>query len=93
MESPRVLAGGTGQSADGVLADADQACRLADAAAVGEVAQDGQELVVRQAAVEQRGALAFGEAVPAGAAVEQPVLPGGAVVAADSEVALAALAG
>ena len=93
VEPPGVRAGGAGQAADRVLADADQPRRLADAAAVGEVAQDGQELVAGQAAVEQRGALALGEAVLAGAAVEQSVLPGGAVVGADGEVAPPALAG
>src|SRR5262249_54023373 len=58
-----VLAGQAGQAPDGVLVDADQACGLADAAAVGEVLQDRQERVARQAGVEQRRALAFGEAV------------------------------
>jgi hypothetical protein len=52
VESAGVRAGGLGQPPDGVLADAGQAGGLADAAAVGEVPQDVQELVVRQAAAE-----------------------------------------
>jgi hypothetical protein len=48
VEPPGVLAGGAGQAAYYVLADADQARRLADAAAIGEVAEDGQEFLVGQ---------------------------------------------
>jgi hypothetical protein len=83
-----VPAGGPGQPPDGVLIDACQARGLADAAAVGEVPQDRQERVVGQAAVEQRGALAFGEAVLAGATVEQAALLRRAVACADGEVAV-----
>jgi hypothetical protein len=74
---------------DGVLADAGQACGLADAAPLGDVVQDGDRLVFREAAVEEGGALTFGEAGLAGAAIEEAAgLP--AVVAADGQVALAA---
>ncbi len=48
VELAGVVAGAQGQAGDGVLADADQAGGLSDATAVGEVRQDGQELVLRQ---------------------------------------------
>ena len=84
--------GEPGQASDGILVDPHQPGGLADAAAVGEVLEDRQHLVVRQLGVEQRGALELGEAGLAGAAVQQPVV-GPAVVAADGEVAGAASAG
>ncbi len=71
--------------------DTHQPGGLADAAAVGEVLEDRQDLLVRQLGVEQRGALELGGADLAGAAVQQPVA-GPAVVAADGEVAGAAAA-
>src|SRR5262249_41335155 len=58
----------------GVLTDADQAAGLTDADAFGDVLQDSDRLVVGQARVEQGRALAFGEAVLAGAAIEQAAL-------------------
>jgi hypothetical protein len=74
-----------------VFADAQQATGLADAAALGEMVQDGDGFVVTQAGVEQRGALAFGEAGLAGFAVEQAaLLP--AIACADGEIAVAAFA-
>jgi hypothetical protein len=86
VELAGVAAGAVGQAADGVLADADQACGLADAAAVGEMAEDAEQFVLGQAGVEERGALAFGEAGLAGLAVQQAA--GIAAVAhADGEVA------
>jgi hypothetical protein len=86
MELAGVLAGEQGQAGDGVLADADQPGGLADAAAVGEVGEDGQELVLRQVGTEQGRALALGEAGAAGGAVEQAVLLVAAVAHADGEV-------
>jgi hypothetical protein len=83
--------GAEGVADDGVLVDMDQAAGLADAAAVGEVGQDGLGLVVGQSAVEQGRAFAFGEARLAGLAVEESALVL-AVPAADGEVALAAMA-
>jgi hypothetical protein len=77
--------GQQGQSCDGILTDPHQSGGLADAAAVGEVLQDRQHLVVRELGVEQRGALELGEAGLAGVAVQQPVL-GLAEMAADREV-------
>ena len=91
MDLLGVLAGGFGQADDGVLIDAHQAGRLADATAFLEVTEDIESLVVGQAGAEQGGALALGEAVLAGATGEhaQAVF---AVVEADAEVALTAQA-
>jgi len=82
-----VVAGAQGQAGDGVLADADQAGGLADAAAVGEVGQDGQELVLRQVGPEQGRALALGEAGATGGAVQEAVGVIAAVAHADGELA------
>ena len=84
-----MVAGAEGVADDGVLADADQAAGLADADAFLEVGQDRGGLVVGQAAAEERGALALGEAGLAGLAVQQAALVA-AVAAADGEVAAAA---
>ena len=73
-----MVAGAEGVADDGVLADADQAAGLADADAFLEVGQDRGGLVVGQAAAEERGALALGEAGLAGLAAEQAAA-GGAV--------------
>src|SRR5262249_24560035 len=73
VEPAGVVAGEQAEAADGVLADAGQAGGLADAAAVCEVGEDGQELVARQAGAEQGRALALGEAGLAGGAVEEAV--------------------
>ena len=75
----------------GVGSHPHQTARLADAAVVGEVAQDSDDLVLRQAAVEQGRALAFGEAGLAGAAAEQTA-PLGAIAVAHAEVTVVALA-
>jgi hypothetical protein len=86
---------GAGEAAEprhGGAADAGEAAGLADAAAVRDVGEDGLGLAGGQAGVEQRGALALGEARLAGLAVEQPA-PVGAVEAADGQVAVAALPG
>jgi hypothetical protein len=79
---------GAGQSAeagDGAAADAGAPAGLADATAVGDVGQDGLRLLRRESGVEQRGALALGEAGLAGAAVEQAAAVG-AVAGADGQV-------
>ena len=75
----------------GVLADAEQAAGLTNADAFGDVLQDGDGLVVGQARVEQGRALAFGEAVLAGAAIEEAPLFG-AVTHAHGQVAVPTLA-
>ena len=86
-----VVAGEQGVAADGVLVDAGEPAGLADADALGEVAEDVEDLAGGQSGVEQGGALALREACLAGAAVAQAELlrP---VVAADGEVAATALA-
>jgi hypothetical protein len=92
VELSGVRAGLEGQSGDGVLADADQPRGLSGAAAVGEVGEDGEDLVARQSGVEEGSALAFAEAVLAGRAVEESVLLLGAIAHTDGEVAVAAKA-
>jgi hypothetical protein len=82
-----MIAGGSGQVDDGIGMDADEAPGLADAVAFGEVLQGGEGLVLGQPAVEQRGALALGEAGLAGSAVEQADPVVSAVAVADGEVA------
>jgi hypothetical protein len=91
VEPAGVPAGEPGIAGDGVLADAGQPTGLADAAAVGQVGEDGGGRLRRQAGVEQRGALALGEAGLAGAAAEQAA-PLGAVAHGYGEVAVPALA-
>jgi hypothetical protein len=74
------------QADDGIAVDDDQAPGLSDAAALGEVSEHGACLLVGQVGVEQRRALALGEAVLAGVAVEQPDVVPFAVAVADGEV-------
>ena len=80
-----------GVADDGVFIDADQACRLADAAILLKVMEDGEGLGVRQAGAEQGSAFAFGEALLAGSADEHAAAVR-AVVEADAEVVPAAQA-
>jgi hypothetical protein len=84
-----VFAGPEAITDDGVLADAGQACGLADAAPLGDVVQDGDRLVFREAAVEEGSALTFGETGLAATTIEETALAS-AVMAADSQVAVAA---
>src|SRR5262249_13234535 len=72
-----------------VLADGDEAAGLADADPRGDVLQDGHDLVPGQPGVEQRRALALGEARLAGAAVPQAA-PLPAVAHAHRQVAVPA---
>jgi len=81
-----VIAGEQGQSGDRVLVDPDQPGGLTDAAAVGQMLQDGQDLLMGEPGVEQRGALELGGATLARVAIEQSV-EGLAKAAADREVA------
>ncbi len=85
-----VGAGEPAQAGDGGAADAGEPPGLADAAAVGDVGQHGPGLLRRESGVEQRGALALGEARLAGAAVQEAA-PVRAVAGADGQVAGAAL--
>jgi hypothetical protein len=74
-----------------VLVHADQPAGLPDPAAVRDVFQQRHDLVLGQAAVEQRRALAFREAGLTGAAAEQaPLLS--AVVPRHRQVAVPAFA-
>jgi hypothetical protein len=74
VQAPGVPSGDPAIVADGIGMDLDQAGRLEDAAALGDVFQDGEDFLLGQVGAVQRGALAFGEPGPAGAAVEQPIL-------------------
>src|SRR5262245_47619365 len=91
VEPAGVRAGQQAVAGGGVLVDAHQPPGLADAAAFLEVLQECQGLLGRQAAVEQRGAFAFGEAGLAGAAAEQAALVA-AVAGGNGQVAGPALA-
>jgi hypothetical protein len=88
---PGVLARLAAQPRDGVAVDADESLGLADAAAVLEVGQGGAGHRLVEAAGEQRGPLALGEAGLAGLAVEQAAAVR-AVAGADGDVGAAALA-
>jgi len=81
------LSDDAGQSSDGVGIDADQAPGGSDAAALVEVLEHGEGLLLGEMAVEQGRALALGEAVFAGLAVEQPDVVLLTVAGADGEVA------
>jgi hypothetical protein len=81
-----MAAGDAGQSAHGVGIDADQSSGGADAAALVEVLEDGQGFLRGEMAVEQRRALALGEAALAGLAVEQADVVLLAVAGADGEI-------
>jgi hypothetical protein len=65
-----VLPGGVGQSYDGVAVDTDASPRGAAAAALIEVLEHRVGLRLGQMAAVERSAFAFGEAGPAGVAVE-----------------------
>jgi hypothetical protein len=73
--------------------DLEQSGRLEDATAFGDGLEDRGDLVLGQMGAVQRGALALGEAVAAGAAREQAGLPVLAEPAGDGEVSGAAAAG
>jgi hypothetical protein len=86
-----VLTGQECQPGDGVLADSHQSGGLSDPAAVVEVLQDPQNLVVGEFGVEEGRPLELGEPGLAGLAGQEAVVIL-AVVAADGEVAGAAAA-
>jgi hypothetical protein len=70
-----------------IAMDPHQPLGLADAAAVGDVLQDGDGLLLGQVRAEQGRALAFGEPDTARTASEEPDRRGGlAVVTGDGEV-------
>jgi hypothetical protein len=82
-----MLTGDAGQATDRVLIDADQAAGGADAAALVEVPEDGEGLLLGEMAVEQGRPLALGEAALTRPAVEQADVVPLAVAGADREVA------
>jgi hypothetical protein len=82
-----MLSGDAGQSDDGVGIDPDQASGGADATALIQVLEDGEGLLLGEMAVEEGRALALGEAVLAGLAVEQADVVLCAVSVADREIA------
>ena len=81
-----MLAGEAAIAADGVGMDVDQPGRLADAAALVDVLEEGEGLVLGQVGAIQRCALALGEAGAAAAAIEQAKLPVLAKSAGDGEI-------
>ena len=82
-----MLSDDAGQPSDGVGVDADQASGGADAAALVEVLEHGEGLLLGEMAVEQGRALALGEARLARLAVEQSDVALLAVAGADREIA------
>jgi hypothetical protein len=82
-----MLAGDAGQASDSVGVDADEASGLSDAAAVVEVPEHVEGLLLGEMAVEESRTLAFGEAVSARLAVEESDGAVRAVSVADGEVA------
>jgi hypothetical protein len=81
-----VLTGGAAVATDGIGMDLDQARRLENTTTLVDVIEDRGDRVLGQVGPVQRGALAFGEAGAAGAAIEEPKLPGLAESAGDGEV-------
>jgi hypothetical protein len=69
-----------------VAVDPDQPFGLADAAAFGDMFEDGDGLLFGEVRVEERSALAFGETIAAGAASEESDRVIFAVAAADGEI-------
>jgi hypothetical protein len=87
-----VFASSQGVADHGVLSDAGEAAGLSDAAAFLEMGEHVQDLVVGESGVEEGCALAFGEAVLAGAASEHTSLLARPVAKGDAEVIRTALA-
>src|SRR5437868_7058539 len=86
-----MLSGEQTNSGDGILAHADESAGLAYAASLGDVGEDGDDLVLGQAGVEQWRALALGKSGLAALAVEQATLLW-SVVSAHGKIAVATLA-
>jgi hypothetical protein len=90
MEEVGVLTGLEGVANDRALIDPREPAGLTDAAALLEVLEDGEGLVVGQRGAVQGCALALGEALLAGATGEDASLVG-AGAKGDTEVALVPL--
>jgi hypothetical protein len=86
MSVAGVSSGQFRQADDGIAVDVEEASGLSDAAALGEMLEHGAGLLLGQVGVEKRRALALGEAILAGVAVEQPDVVLFAVAAAYGEV-------
>ena len=82
-----MLPGGAGEPDDGVAVDADEPPGGADAAALVEVIEDGEVLLLGEMAAVERRALALGEAGAAIVAVELSELLVLTEASADGEVA------
>jgi hypothetical protein len=83
---PGVVAGLAGVSGHGVTVDAHEPLGLADAAALGEMIEDGDGLIFGQVRAEQGCALSLGEAVAAGSASEEADRVVLTVATADGEI-------
>jgi hypothetical protein len=81
-----MLAGLAGVAGHGVAMDAHQPLGLANPAALGDVFEHGGGLLLGQVRAEQRGRLAFGEAISTGTTPKEADGVVLAVVAADGEV-------
>src|SRR5262249_21954753 len=92
MSVAGMLAGLFRQADDRIGVDIDEAPGLSDAAAFGEVLEHGAGLLLGEVGLEQGRALALGEAVLAGPAVEEPDGLVLAVAATNGEVPGVALA-
>ena len=86
------LIAGEGEVAGyGVPGDPGEATRSADAAALADVVEDGDDLVGRQLGALEGGAFAFGRCLLAGAALDHADPPVATAPAAEINVAVAAL--
>jgi hypothetical protein len=86
MSVAGVCAGQFRQAGDGIAVDVEEASGLSDAAALAKVVEDGAGLLRGEMGVEQRRALALGEAGFADVAIEQSDVVVLAVAGADGEV-------
>ena len=92
MEGPGVVARQPAVADDRIGGDADEPGGGPHAVAIGQMSEDREGLVRGQLGAEQGCALAFGEPVAAGAAIQQPDVLVLAVAGADRQVAEATLA-
>jgi hypothetical protein len=86
-----MLAGEGGQAYHGVLVDADQASRLANAATLVQMLEYRQRFVLGKFGVVEGRAFAFGEALLAGSAGQDTALFVGSIAKAHPQVVAAAL--
>jgi hypothetical protein len=91
MNLSSVLARSEAVADDGILVHADQAACLANAAALGNVLQERDDLLIGQTTLEEGSAFSLGEAIFTGFAVEEPAALL-AVMTADGQSSGASLA-